>query len=106
MVCNVNFLALETLVTSDNQQLRKVCAYAHWQIRGGHHDAEKTTPKLKEDPPSYEEAVAEPPKSAETRKGQIMISYQWDNQGTMRIIRDKLIEAGYRVWMDITHMSK
>ncbi|KAI0238985.1 hypothetical protein LSAT2_010257 [Lamellibrachia satsuma] len=34
-----------------------------------------------------------------------MISYQWDNQQLMRRIGDKLIEAGFKVWMDVYDMS-
>ena len=35
-----------------------------------------------------------------------MVSYQWDSQPRAIQIRDKLLEAGYQVWMDITNMSK
>ena len=36
----------------------------------------------------------------------IMISYQWDHQDLMTRIRDKLKEAGYKVWIDVDHMSE
>jgi len=35
-----------------------------------------------------------------------MISYQWDSQPTMMKVKDKLKHAGYKVWMDVEHMSK
>ena len=36
----------------------------------------------------------------------IMISYQWDCQPIMVKVKDKLRQAGYKVWMDVEHMSK
>ena len=36
----------------------------------------------------------------------IMISYQWDCQSIMVKVKDKLRQAGYKVWMDVEHMSK
>ena len=35
-----------------------------------------------------------------------MISYQWDSQSIMVKVKDKLRQAGYKVWMDVEHMSK
>ena len=35
-----------------------------------------------------------------------MISYQWDSQPIMVKVKDKLRQAGYKVWMDVEHMSK
>ena len=35
-----------------------------------------------------------------------MISYQWESQATMVKVKDKLKLAGYKVWMDVEHMSK
>ncbi|XP_052271259.1 uncharacterized protein LOC127871976 isoform X2 [Dreissena polymorpha] len=37
-------------------------------------------------------------------RGHIMISYQWDNQQLLKVIRDKLQENNYKVWMDIDEM--
>lgn len=34
-----------------------------------------------------------------------MISYQWDSQRTMVKVKDRLKGAGYKVWMDVEHMS-
>ncbi|KAL4228744.1 hypothetical protein ACF0H5_011787 [Mactra antiquata] len=35
----------------------------------------------------------------------IMISYQWDSQAVMMKVKDRLRQAGYKVWMDIEHMT-
>ncbi|XP_071152865.1 uncharacterized protein [Mytilus edulis] len=35
----------------------------------------------------------------------IMISYQWDSQSVMLKVKDRLKEAGYKVWMDVEHMT-
>ena len=34
-----------------------------------------------------------------------MISYQWDNQKILIDVRNALLEAGYKVWMDIDQMG-
>ena len=34
----------------------------------------------------------------------IMISYQWGVQPMMLRVRDRLKEAGYKVWMDVDEM--
>ena len=34
-----------------------------------------------------------------------MISYQWDHQEILIDVRDALLEAGYKVWMDIDQMG-
>ncbi|XP_060568089.1 uncharacterized protein LOC132726752 [Ruditapes philippinarum] len=34
-----------------------------------------------------------------------MISYQWDSQAVMMKVKDRLRQAGYKVWMDIEHMT-
>ena len=38
--------------------------------------------------------------------GHIMISYQWATKSTMLRVRDKLQQAGYKVWMDVDNMSE
>ncbi|KAK3585803.1 hypothetical protein CHS0354_010584 [Potamilus streckersoni] len=35
----------------------------------------------------------------------VMISYQWDSQPIMMKVKDKLRCAGYKVWMDVEHMT-
>ncbi|XP_077867140.1 uncharacterized protein LOC144356158 [Saccoglossus kowalevskii] len=37
--------------------------------------------------------------------GHVMISYQWDAQKTMVKVKNKLKDAGYKVWMDIEQME-
>lgn len=34
-----------------------------------------------------------------------MISYNWGNQSTVKLIAQSLKEAGYTVWLDIEEMS-
>lgn len=34
-----------------------------------------------------------------------MISYQWDHQEILIDVRDALLEAGYKIWMDIDQMG-
>lgn len=34
-----------------------------------------------------------------------MISYQWDSQSVMLKVKDRLKDAGYKVWMDVEHMT-
>ena len=41
-----------------------------------------------------------------TSGGHIMISYQWASKTTMLRVRDKLMQAGYRVWMDVDNMCE
>ena len=38
--------------------------------------------------------------------GHIMISYQWGTKPTMLRVRDKLTQAGYKVWMDVDNMCE
>ncbi|KAH3809763.1 uncharacterized protein LOC127833536 [Dreissena polymorpha] len=38
-------------------------------------------------------------------KPHIMISYQWDSQNIMLRVKDRLKQAGYKVWMDVEHMT-
>ncbi|XP_064615557.1 uncharacterized protein LOC135479595 [Liolophura sinensis] len=35
----------------------------------------------------------------------VMISYQWDSKPIMLKVKDKLKDAGYKVWMDVEQMS-
>ena len=44
--------------------------------------------------------------TAHEHNGHVMISYQWDSQTRVIMIRDKLRQAGYSVWMDLDHMRK
>ena len=38
--------------------------------------------------------------------GHIMISYQWATKPMMLRVRDKLTQAGYKVWMDVDNMCE
>ncbi|XP_072041220.1 uncharacterized protein [Amphiura filiformis] len=96
--------ALEKLAKSDNHHMQEICAHALAQIKGHLSRKKPASSQSKEVPPSYEEAISQPAKSASSRKAQVMISYQWDNQETTKRLRDNLVNAGYQVWMDITHM--
>ena len=38
--------------------------------------------------------------------GHVMISYQWGSKPIMLLLRDRLLGARYKVWMDVDNMSK
>ncbi len=38
--------------------------------------------------------------------GHVMLSYQWDNQETVKKIAKYLKEEGYNVWIDINNMGE
>ena len=103
---NVHFSALEKLSKSSNRDLRNASTYALWQIKG---NRQEYIPRLEnhqqDPPPTYEESIKEPEQPTRNTTG-LMISYQWDSKPTARKIRDGLVENGFRVWMDETHMSK
>ncbi|CAD5120164.1 DgyrCDS8741 [Dimorphilus gyrociliatus] len=42
---------------------------------------------------------------SKTRKGHIMISYQWGNQPLIKEIKSGLAKRGYNVWLDIEKMN-
>lgn len=46
-------------------------------------------------------AVAEDPNAPH-----VMISYQWQAQKTMILVKKRLKAEGFKVWMDIDNMSK
>ena len=43
---------------------------------------------------------------ADQNEGHIFISYQWDAKPTVLRVRDKLKDAGFRVWIDEDDMCK
>lgn len=43
--------------------------------------------------------------SARAHSSDVMLSYQWDEQPTVRRIRDALVSDGFSVWMDEQHMT-
>ena len=81
-----------------------------WEIKGRIPENTSLPTEQHDPPPSYEESITEPNVSAVDKPqtcqaAQVMISYQWDNQRETLKIRDRLTEAGYQVWMDVTDMS-
>ena len=93
---------------TENDDLRQACTSALWQIKGEVPSTanNSASTKLKE-PPSYSEAISQGASSQiDSPSPQIMISYQWDSQNRAIEIRDRLSAAGYKVWMDLTNMSK
>ena len=103
---NINFTALEKLSKSSNRNLRNASSYALWQIKGSRHEDLPTRESLPNElPPTYEESIKEP-KQATPNPTRLMLSYQWDSKPIARRIRDGLVDCGFTVWMDETHMSK
>ena len=35
----------------------------------------------------------------------VMLSYQWQSQPVMLQVKERLVNAGYKVWMDVDYMS-
>ncbi|XP_072050151.1 uncharacterized protein [Amphiura filiformis] len=97
---------LDKLRSSKNRNLQKTGSIAFWEINDNRPEdlpTRESTPQ--EHPPSYEETIKEP-KRAASNASNVMISYQWDFKDIALKIRDDLVNNGYRVWMDLTHMSK
>ena len=92
--------------STKNNKLQNASATAFWILNGNSHEALPTKNADPRDPPqSYEEFIVEPEQSTPST-AQVMISYQWNYKPIAVNIRDDLVANGYRVWMDITHMSK
>ena len=86
--------------TSNDDGLRAVCKSALWQIEGN----VPRTPS-----PLYKEFISEPDPTtliSADQPIQVMLSYEWDCQTRVKKLRDSLCAAGYKVWMDLTHMRK
>ncbi|XP_072050347.1 uncharacterized protein [Amphiura filiformis] len=96
---------LEKLLKSGNKDLQDASSYALWQIKGTSHE----NIPIRQHPAQYStplyEASIKQPKQLRSKSAQIMISYQWDSKPTATKLRDSLVNSGYRVWMDDTHMS-
>ena len=100
------FSALEKLRRSSNRGLRNTSEYAIWLIKGGRHQDVPMRGNLpQEPPPTYEETIQKS-EQATPNTTKLMISYQWDSKPIARKIRDSLVNNGFIVWMDETHMSK
>ncbi|XP_072019573.1 uncharacterized protein [Amphiura filiformis] len=88
---------LRSLTTSENQPIREASSYAVWEIQDNQRTAQH--PNYEDPPPSYQESVKAQAQSG--LSGHVMISYQWDSQDRVVTIRDNLVQAGYKVWMDV-----
>ncbi|XP_072019557.1 uncharacterized protein [Amphiura filiformis] len=91
---------LQSLATSESQPIREASSYAVWEIQDNQRTVEH--PNYDDHPPSYQETVEAHAQSGPS--GHVMISYQWDSQDRVTAIRDKLIQTGYKVWMDVDKM--
>ena len=104
---NLSFIflaALKKFASSDNKSLREASKYALFEINKKEITPEQESELRATAPPTYTEAVAAGAKS--NLSGHVMISYQWGSQERALLVRDKLKEAGYNVWMDVDEMSK
>ena len=93
------------MTKTKDKDLRGACSSALFQIQGDV-DTTSSTSVSEAAPPSYQEAISEPKLSSPAASAQVMVSYQWDSQTRAIMIKDKLLEAGYKVWMDLTNMRK
>ena len=103
---SLSYIALEQLQkTSQSRYIRKVCAGALWEIYDGKiavsddetASVNKSQLNLKTDTEKKKKKKKDGP--------HVMISYQWDVQKRMIILKDLLIKHGYNVWMDIERMG-
>ncbi|XP_072013546.1 uncharacterized protein [Amphiura filiformis] len=95
---------LKKLTKSSNKELRGSCVSALFVFQGSVSIDPNSSPSRNTPPPPYQEAISDPDPSSVRRSAQIMISYQWDSQDRVIRIRDRLVTAGYKVWMDLTNM--
>ncbi|XP_072020800.1 uncharacterized protein [Amphiura filiformis] len=105
---------LKVLKKTQNRDLGVVCGSALWEIVGDTYtdtgsSSQSAAYTSHYPPPSYEEAISEPDTAstdpaASQSVPQIMISYQWNSQSRAVQIRDRLVAAGFKVWMDVTNM--
>ena len=91
-----SFTALKEFQQSDIVELKEACNGVLWEVYGGDKGMYCDNPSV---------VQKERPQSAGTGP-HIMISYQWDVQPRMLILREKLQKAGYRTWMDVDEMGK
>ena len=104
--CIACFAALKKMIQTGDEDLQGACSSALFQIHGIN-VGDPSSPIIPATaPPSYEEAIAEPNSSSASASAQVMVSYQWDSQTRAIMIKEKLLAAGYKVWMDLTNMRK
>ncbi|XP_072050587.1 uncharacterized protein [Amphiura filiformis] len=96
---------LDKLRKSANRNLRKISGIAFWEINDNRPEDLPTRESTQQElPPSYEETINEP-RQATASTTKVMVSYQWDSQQIAVKIRDDLVNNGFKVWMDLTHMG-
>ncbi|XP_072031677.1 uncharacterized protein [Amphiura filiformis] len=92
--------SLKSLKKSANKALREASTFALWEIddrlkqKPGHRTRETGT----EPEPSI-------CRSNKPKVPHVMLSYQWSSQKRVLEIRDALVKAGYKVWMDVDKMK-
>ena len=104
--------ALTKLAKSSNKDLRGASASALWEIQGGTLVPASPSPSTAVDsltdtppsPPSYQETMRNTQVVSQHTK--IMLSYQWGSQQMVLKIKHRLEKAGFRVWMDVSNISK
>ncbi|XP_071789449.1 uncharacterized protein [Asterias amurensis] len=89
------FEALTELRTCHNAALREACTGALWETTEGKIDL----------PGHIHSEGGSSHEGATVSNKHIMISYQWDVQKRMIMLKDELISAGYNVWMDVDKME-
>ncbi|XP_072050788.1 uncharacterized protein [Amphiura filiformis] len=95
---------LDKLRRSTNRNLRNASEMAFWVINNNRREDLPTRETTQQEPtPSYEESMKEP-KRAAAHPAKVMISYQWDFKNIAVMVRDDLVNNGFKVWMDLTHM--
>ncbi|CAH1783289.1 unnamed protein product [Owenia fusiformis] len=79
---------LEILKSSENSDVKRSALGALWVIN----EDSQARPKAKEG-------------ADFTKKGHIMISYNWDHKAIVRKINDRLKANGYKTWIDVEQMG-
>lgn len=85
---------LHKLADSQIPALKSAAGGAIWKVEGETQRLQKVSSKTDTSDETGEKKIQH-----------IMISYQWDVQIEVLKIRKRLKEAGYRVWIDVEHMS-
>ncbi len=90
--------ALKHLKKSANKTLREASTFALWELEG----RRKQKPGHRTEEPGTEPE----PSMCRDKVPHVMLSYQWNSQKLVLQIRDELVKAGYKVWMDVDKMSE
>ncbi|XP_072031673.1 uncharacterized protein [Amphiura filiformis] len=97
--------ALEKLQTSSDQSVRRASSGALWEIHEGKVNLTSSPSEQSSKTPTADAAGTRGTTSAETDLPHVMISYQWDVQNRMIVLKNLLTSRGYKVWMDIEKME-